>query len=179
ITRATGVGCHFACYDNHAVPGRNVNIERLIRIGAGATVSDPVAADVFRIEGIQVSSREHEVGSRAGSIRIDGRAQGRGAVVQVGVGIVMVPLQIAKDRTGRGGRAVLWNATAEESIVLCGIAKGDASGKRTWRARRPRRPGSRWSRGGRPAAQPCYSQRVAGVRAPCVMDLAYHHNKGL
>src|SRR5262249_30419668 len=91
----------------------------------------------------------------------------------------MVPLQIAKDRTGRGGRAGLWNATAEESIVLCGIAKGDASGKRTWRARRPRRPGSRWSRGGRPAAQPCYSQRVAGVRAPCVMDLAYHHNKGL
>ena len=52
---------HFIYYDDQGLPVIYVDLERLIRVRDGPTVSDPVGAEAMWIEAAQISSREDEV----------------------------------------------------------------------------------------------------------------------
>ena len=60
--------------DNKRLARRNLNLECLIRIRAVATVSNPVGADVVRIEAPQMGRSEDGMVSVALRIRIDRHA---------------------------------------------------------------------------------------------------------
>ena len=51
---------HFIYYDDQGLPIIYVDMERLIRVRDGPTVSDPVRAEMPWIEAAQISSREDE-----------------------------------------------------------------------------------------------------------------------
>ena len=63
-----------AYHHNKRLSGRNLNVECLIRIRAGPTVSNPVGADVVRIEAPQISRSKDEPVAGACRIRIDVKA---------------------------------------------------------------------------------------------------------
>jgi len=63
-----------AYHDNKRLARRNLNLECLIRIRAVATVSNPVGADVVRIEAPQMGRSEDGMVSVALRIRIDRHA---------------------------------------------------------------------------------------------------------
>jgi hypothetical protein len=53
------------------VPGRDLNLERSLGVRAGATVSNPAIADVFRLKEVEIGCREDEVVSRARTVGVD------------------------------------------------------------------------------------------------------------
>jgi len=69
-----------AHHDNKRLASRNLNLECLIRIRAVATVSNPVGADVVRIEAPQISGGEDEAGGHARCVGIDRDTLRRAAV---------------------------------------------------------------------------------------------------
>src|SRR5213076_2603418 len=120
IGRTPRVGSHFAYYHHQGLSVGDLNLERLLRVRAEATVSNPVGADVSWIEAPHISSREDEVGA-------DGHALLGTSRVGERVGIVMARGRITKDRTCRSRWTRLRNTAAEQSISLRGIARVDAS----------------------------------------------------
>ena len=60
-----------AYHHNKRLPGVHINLERLIRIRAEPGVSNPVVADVVRIEAPQISRGEDVLNADAGRVRVD------------------------------------------------------------------------------------------------------------
>jgi hypothetical protein len=94
----------------------------LLRIRRLPCVSDPVVADVVRIEAPQIRGDEDEVRSGARRVRIDCHALRCAGRIGKRVRIVVVLLFIERDVTRRAGWTGLRNAGADQSISLRGIA---------------------------------------------------------
>jgi hypothetical protein len=105
------------------LPVIDINVECLIRIRAGPTVSNPVGADVVWIEAPQISRNEDEPGAGARRIRIDCNALRRTGGVGECVRIVKVRILIINIyRARRTCRTRLRNSAAEQPISLRRIA---------------------------------------------------------
>jgi len=63
-----------AYHHNKGLPSVHINLERLIRIRAQSTVSNPIGADVVWIKAPQISRNEDELGAGARRIGIDRHA---------------------------------------------------------------------------------------------------------
>jgi hypothetical protein len=113
----------------------------LVRIRAGACVSNPVGADVIWIEAPKVSGDEDEVGAGACSIGIHRHALSRAGGVGERVLIVMARIRTTKDPARRTRWTGLRNTAPDEVISMCRIRSVDASSKNTsarcpgWRSR--------------------------------------------
>jgi hypothetical protein len=117
-----------AYHHDKRLPGVDIDLECLIRIRAGSTVSNPVGADVVRIEALQISRNEEEPGAGARRIRIDRHALRRTGGVRERVRFVKVRILIINIyRARRSPRTRLRNAAAEQPISLRRIASVDAS----------------------------------------------------
>ena len=134
-----------AYHHNKGLAGRNVNLECLIRIRGGATVSNPVGAEVARIEAPQISRCEDVMEFITRRIGIDRHALRRAGCVRERVRIVMVHTRIPlKDPARRTRRTGLRYAAVVESTRLHGITIVKASsnhdrsagGATSWRRRR-------------------------------------------
>src|SRR5262249_52016945 len=97
------------------LPSVDINLECLIRIRAGPTVSNPVRADVVWIKAPQISRNEDEPVARGAlRIRIDRHALSRTGGVREGVSIVKVRILIISIYNARVSRRTrLRNAAAE------------------------------------------------------------------
>src|SRR5207247_2701920 len=93
----------------------------------GAYVSNPVVADVARIEAPQISRSEDVMVSDARRIRIDVHALSCTTGVGEGVSIVTELIRITKDRARRTRRTGLRNTARHQFISLGGIASANAS----------------------------------------------------
>ena len=102
-------------------------MEGLIRIRAGACVSNPVGADVIRIEAPQISGGEDRAEACAQCVGIDRDTLRGAACAGERVRIVKVLLPVTKDRARGSRRTGLRNTALGESISLCGIGEIDAS----------------------------------------------------
>jgi len=109
------------------LPSRNINLERLIRVRKGAYVSNPVGADVGRIEAPQISRSEDVMVSDALRIGIGVHALSCATGVGEGVSIVTERIRIPEDRARRTRRTGLRNTAGDEFISLRGIASANAS----------------------------------------------------
>ena len=116
-----------AYHHNKRLARVNVNLERLIRIRAESTVSDPVVADVAWIKATQISCSEDEVGAGARCVGIHRHTLSRASGIGEGVRIVMARYWVAENRTRRTRRTRLRNTAAEEPVKLRGIVSVDAS----------------------------------------------------
>ena len=114
----------------------------LIRIRAGACISNPVGADVGRIEAPKIRPNEDKVGAGARRVRVNRHALSRASGVGERVRIVMARKPIAEGRARRTGRAGLRNTAAEQAISLRRIASVDAS--RNYNRSAARATGRRW-----------------------------------
>ena len=138
---------HYKC-----LTSRNFNIERLpIQIREGAYVSNPVVADVVRIEAWRISRSENVMVSAARRTGIDRHALSCTGGVGERVRIVTEAIRIAKDRARRSRRTGLRNTACDQFISLRRIASFDGSvnddrsaGRATrWRRRRRATPAYR------------------------------------
>ena len=107
-----------AYHHNKRLVRWNFNLERSLRIGAEARVSNPVGADVVRIEAPQVSGGEDEVDAGARCVGIDRDTLGRAAWVRERVRIVTVQQLVASDLTRRARRTSLRNTAFVQVINL-------------------------------------------------------------
>jgi hypothetical protein len=71
VVRTPCVGGDVANYHQQRFSRGNFNLEGLIRVRAGTCVSNPVGADVIRIEAPQISSHEDRAEARARCVGID------------------------------------------------------------------------------------------------------------
>lgn len=100
----------------------HINLECLIRIRAGATVSNPIGAEVVRIEAPQICRSEDVMVSAAHRIRIDRHALSCAGGVSERVSIVTEGIRITKDRTRRRRRTGLRDIAVGEFIRVRRIA---------------------------------------------------------
>ena len=125
------------------LPGVDINLECLIRIRTVPTVSNPVGADVVRIETPRISRNKDEpVAGGAFGIGIDRHALCRTGGVRERVILVKMRILIISIYNARVSRRTrLRNAAAEQPISLRWIACPDASryydggARRCWRRR--------------------------------------------
>jgi hypothetical protein len=166
-----------AYHHNKGLPIVHINLECLVRGRAGPTVSNPVVADVARIEAAQISRSKDVTGWVADCIRIDRHALSCTTGVGERVSIVMVDSRIASDRARRSWRTGLRKATVEEFTSLRGILNGDASVNHDRRARRASgRRGSDTS-----ADQPVTrkSEAIDGTNGIVVADIVDVHRRAV
>src|SRR5262249_27010094 len=71
VVRTSCVGSDVADYYHQRFSRGNLNLEGLIRIRARACVSNPVGADVIRIEAPQISGDENQAKAHARCVGID------------------------------------------------------------------------------------------------------------
>jgi len=90
IVRTRCVSSDVADHYHQRCSRGNLNLEGLIRIRAEACVSNPVGADVARIEAPQISGGEDEAGGHALCVGIDRDTLRRAACARERVRIVMV-----------------------------------------------------------------------------------------
>jgi hypothetical protein len=111
---------HLAYHHHKRLPGVDINLECLIRIRTVPTVSNPVGADVVRIETPRISRNKDEpVAGGAFRIRIDRHALRRTGGVRERVILIKVWSLIISVYNARVSRRTrLRNAAAEEPISL-------------------------------------------------------------
>src|SRR5438552_12453094 len=98
-----------AYHHNKCLSIVHINLECLLQIWAGAAVSNPVGADIARIEAPQISRSEDGIVSVADRIRIDVHALSCTTGVGERVSIVTERIQITKDRARSSRRTGLRN----------------------------------------------------------------------
>ena len=125
-----GLAYHY----NKRLPAVHLNLECLIRIRVDACVSNPVVADVARIEAPQISRSHDGMVSVAHRFRIDRHALSCTSGVGERVFIVTEGIRITKDRARCTRRTGLRIAALGEFISLRGVASADASVNHDWSA---------------------------------------------
>src|SRR5205823_7257003 len=101
------------------LPVININLERLLRIRAVPTVSNPVGADVIWIEAPQIGGDEDVIVASARRICIDCHALSRASGIGERISIVTVRILIIIIYRARRTRGTsLRNIAPEEAIGL-------------------------------------------------------------